>query len=127
MLLSLSSLPHAPPPPTRRRAGCAVNQAEVESLYKRFRALDRGRKGYISADEFLNIPELSINPVAQRLVRLFECVNFRDFAKLLAAFSARASREDKLAFMFSMYDVDGDGEAGGGGRGGAGRQEEGGS
>ncbi len=34
-------------------------------MYKRFRALDRGRKGYISGDEFINIPELSINPIAQ--------------------------------------------------------------
>ena len=63
-----SPLPPPPPP---------VNQAEIESLYKRVRSLDRGRKGYISADEFLAIPELSINPVAQRLVRLFECCNFK--------------------------------------------------
>lgn len=85
------------------------NQAEIESLYKRFRSLDRGRKGYISADEFLAIPELSINPVAQRLVRLFECCNFKDFAKLLAALSPRATRDDKLAYMFMVYDIDGDG------------------
>ncbi len=41
----------------------------MESLYKRFRSLDRGRKGYISAEELMGIPELSINPLAQRLVR----------------------------------------------------------
>jgi len=46
----------------------AVNQAQVEALYSRFRALDRGRKGYITADECLAIPELSINPLAQRMV-----------------------------------------------------------
>eukprot|EP00877_Chromochloris_zofingiensis_P005861 jgi/Chrzof1/1528/Cz10g11080.t1 len=85
------------------------SQAEVESLYKRFRSLDRGRKGYISAEEFLGIPELSINPLAQRLVRLFESVNFLEFARLLAAFSSRADREEKLYFMFLVYDVDGDG------------------
>jgi Ca2+-binding EF-hand superfamily protein len=45
------------------------NQYEIESLYKRFRSLDRGRKGYISAEELMSIPELSINPLAQRLVR----------------------------------------------------------
>ena len=43
----------------------AVNQAELGGLYKRFRALDRGRKGYLSGEEFLLIPELSINPLAQ--------------------------------------------------------------
>ena len=44
-------------------------QAEVVSLYKRFRSLVRSRKGYISAEELMSIPELSINPLAQRLVR----------------------------------------------------------
>jgi Ca2+-binding EF-hand superfamily protein len=48
----------------------AGTQPEVESLYKRFRSLDRARKGYISAEELMSIPELSINPLAQRLVRL---------------------------------------------------------
>jgi len=42
-----------------------VNQAELGGLYKRFRALDRGRKGYLSGEEFMLIPELSINPLAQ--------------------------------------------------------------
>lgn len=41
---------------------------EISALYRRFRTLDRGRKGYITADEFMTIPELSINPLAQRLV-----------------------------------------------------------
>ena len=91
-----------------------VSQAEIEGLYVRFRALDRGQKvsrlpishailtdppskprlsvlwdalaglgyahtlqGYISAEEFLNIPELSINPLARRLERLFDTVNFK--------------------------------------------------
>lgn len=48
---------------------CTGTQPEVESLYKRFRSLDRARKGYISAEELMSIPELSINPLAQRLVR----------------------------------------------------------
>lgn len=83
-----------PPPP--------VSQSEIESLYSRFRALDRGRKGYITADEFLAIPELSINPLAQRLVRHFESVNFKEFVKLLAPFSSRATRDMKLASMFRV-------------------------
>jgi Ca2+-binding EF-hand superfamily protein len=43
-------------------------------------------------------------------VRSFESVNFLDFARLLAAFSDRASYEDKVRFIFRVYDVDGDGE-----------------
>lgn len=46
---------------------------------------------------------------AQRVVRVFESVNFKDYVRLLAPFSQRASRDTKLAAMFNMYDVDGDG------------------
>lgn len=97
-------------PQAHTSSGClAVTQIQIEVLYRRFRSLDRARKGFISAEEFLGIPELSINPLAQRLVRMFESVNFREFVKVLSAFSPKASRADKIAFMFQVYDVDGDG------------------
>lgn len=34
-------------------------------------------QGYISAEELLNIPELSINPLTRRLERMFDSVNFK--------------------------------------------------
>lgn len=86
----------------------AVTQADIQVLYRRFQTLDRRKKGYISMDEFLNIPELSINPLSQRLVTLFENVNFEDFVKLIAVFTDKASKEEKLRVMFSIWDVDGD-------------------
>lgn len=87
----------------------SVSQPEIEGLYRRFRALDKGHKGYISADEFLSIPELSINPLAKRLERVFESVNFKEFVGFLAAFSPRASREAKVRLIFAVFDSDGDG------------------
>jgi serine/threonine-protein phosphatase 2B regulatory subunit len=57
----------------------------------------------------MGIPELSINPLAQRLVRTVESANFTEFVRVLAAFSARTPREDKVRFIFDVYDVDGDG------------------
>ena len=88
-------------------------------------------QGYIAAEEVMSIPELSINPLARRLERMFETVNFKaglcslllvaalknsltcapeqDFVGLLAAFSKRASREMKLHLIFTVYDMDGDG------------------
>ncbi|KAK9828732.1 hypothetical protein WJX72_001762 [[Myrmecia] bisecta] len=89
--------------------GNKFTQREIEALYRRFRSLDRGHKGYISAEEFFNIPELSINPLARRLERLFESVNFKEFVAFLSAFSGRASADDKAKFLFTVYDVDGDG------------------
>jgi hypothetical protein len=43
--------------------------------------------------------------------RRFESVNFLEFVKLLAPFTARVSQEDKLNFLFTVFDVDGDGGA----------------
>lgn len=34
-------------------------------------------QGYISAEELLSIPELSINPLTRRLERIFDSVNFK--------------------------------------------------
>ncbi|EIE23968.1 EF-hand [Coccomyxa subellipsoidea C-169] len=84
-------------------------QSEIEGLYRRFRALDRGRKGFISSEEFSSIPELSINPLHSRMGQMFNHVNFKEFALALKASSKRASREDKLRVIFSLFDVDNDG------------------
>ena len=36
-------------------------------------------QGFITSDEFLTIPELSINPLAKRLAYVFESINFKEF------------------------------------------------
>lgn len=41
-------------------------------------------------------------------MQLFENCNFKDFVRLLSAFSPRASRAEQLRFLFDLYDVDGD-------------------
>mmetsp|Transcript_42136 Transcript_42136/g.51162 ORF Transcript_42136/g.51162 Transcript_42136/m.51162 type:complete len:173 (+) Transcript_42136:211-729(+) len=90
--------------------GEKFNREEVLSLYHRFRQLDKGHKGYLSREELLNtVPELSLNPLATRLAWCFENVNFKEFVKLLAAFSSVADKEDKLRFIYMIFDVDGDG------------------
>eukprot|EP00897_Mesotaenium_endlicherianum_P007213 jgi/Mesen1/651/ME000109S10864 len=82
------------------------SQREIVALYERFCILDRNGKGYISADEFMSIPEFALNPLAQRLLRLVEGVNFKDFVELLSSFSTRASPEDKVRMIFRVYDVE---------------------
>lgn len=47
-------------------------------------------------------------------MRIYEVVNFKEFAKLLSAFSSRATRDTKLEYMFMVHDVDGDGRWAGG-------------
>ncbi|XP_004303278.1 PREDICTED: calcineurin subunit B-like isoform 2 [Fragaria vesca subsp. vesca] len=86
------------------------SQQEIVSLYKRFCQLDRNAKGFISADEFLSVPELAMNPISQRLLKMVEGLNFKDFVAFLSAFSARATMQQKMEFIFKVYDSDRNGK-----------------
>ena len=68
------------------------------------------------------VPEVENNPLAERLCKVFTSkgnkdnsssnqVDFKEFVKAMALFHTLhpSSEEDKLAFLFQMYDADGDG------------------
>lgn len=99
---------------------------EIQRLKKRFLKLDRDGSGSIDREEFLQIPAIANNPLAQRLIAIFDAdgggsVDFREFAHALSVFSSRGSQEEKLqctcapalltilAVVFKVYDMDRDG------------------
>jgi len=89
-------------------------EEEIIRLYRRFRKLDRDGSGSIDRDEFLTIPQIANNPLAQRLIALFDEdgggeVDFAEFIKGLSAFSANSKKIDKLSYVFKVYDIDRDG------------------
>ncbi|KAL2928412.1 Calcineurin subunit B [Bienertia sinuspersici] len=88
----------------------AINYQEIVSLYQRFCQLDRSAKGFISADEFMSVPEFAMNPLAQRLLKMVDGLNFKEFVAFLSAFSAKASFEQKIGLIFKLYDSDGNGK-----------------
>ncbi|KAL9238579.1 hypothetical protein vseg_012979 [Gypsophila vaccaria] len=86
------------------------NQQEIVSLYQRFCQLDRSAKGFISSDEFMSVPEFAMNPLAQRLLKMVDGLNFKDFVAFLSAFSPNARIEQKIGLIFRVYDSDGNGK-----------------
>ncbi|XP_058111492.1 uncharacterized protein LOC131254791 isoform X1 [Magnolia sinica] len=44
------------------------SRQEIVSLYQRFCQLDRSAKGFISADEFLSVPEFAVNALSQVII-----------------------------------------------------------
>ncbi|KAM7258272.1 hypothetical protein ACFE04_014013 [Oxalis oulophora] len=85
-------------------------QQEIVSLYQRFCQLDRNAKGFISADEFLSVPEFAMNPLSQRLLKIVDGLNFKDFVTVLSAFSEKASLRQKIQFIFKVYGTEGCGK-----------------
>lgn len=95
-------------------ASTPFSQADIKRLYARFRTLDRAKTGRISASEFTLIPELSMNPLCERIIALFDQdgkdqVNFYQFVHTLAVFHPSTPHSAKQRFIFRCYDVDGDG------------------
>uniref|UniRef100_A0A0E0EM25 EF-hand domain-containing protein n=1 Tax=Oryza meridionalis TaxID=40149 RepID=A0A0E0EM25_9ORYZ len=57
----------------------AFSQQEIVSLYHRFCQLDRNGGGFVSAEEFMTVPEFAVNPLSQRLLRMLDGLNFKEF------------------------------------------------
>ncbi|KAG0466968.1 hypothetical protein HPP92_017966 [Vanilla planifolia] len=84
----------------------AFSQQEIVSLYHRFCQLDRSGSGFISSDEFLSVPEFAVNPLSQRLLRMLDGLNFKEFVAFLSAFSSRTTLQQKIEFIFKVYDLE---------------------
>ncbi|KAK5780352.1 calcineurin regulatory subunit B PWA37_002687 [Arxiozyma heterogenica] len=87
---------------------------EIERLRKRFMKLDRDSSGSIDKNEFMSIPGVSSNPLATRIMEVFDTdnsgdVDFQEFITGLSIFSGRGSKDEKLNFAFKIYDIDKDG------------------
>jgi calcineurin B homologous protein 1 len=92
---------------------------QIQRLYSRFTSLDKNDTGYLSKQDFERIPELHINPLKDRIIEVLiddnghdEKINFRQFAKVFSTFrrgkTDSISKENKLKFLFSVYDRDKD-------------------
>ncbi|KAG6534075.1 calcineurin subunit B-like isoform X1 [Zingiber officinale] len=88
----------------------AFSQQEIVSLYHRFCQLDRNSSGFITGDEFLSVPEFAVNPLSQRLLRMLDGLNFKEFVAFLSAFSPRISLQQKIEFLFKVYDFNSNGK-----------------
>ncbi|CAG9324472.1 unnamed protein product [Blepharisma stoltei] len=90
------------------------SQEELLMLEQRFRRLDIDGSGMLEPNEFFDIPELAQNPLVQRVISVFDKngdgnISFYEFVTGLSKLSEAGSEDDKLRFLFSIYDMDKDG------------------
>ncbi|KAG6672428.1 hypothetical protein I3842_16G057100 [Carya illinoinensis] len=57
----------------------------------------------------MSVPEFAVNPLSQRLLRMLDGLNFKEFVAFLSAFSPRATLQQKIEFILRVYDSDGNG------------------
>jgi len=89
-------------------------EQELMVLEQRFRRLDVDGSGELEPNEFFDIPELAQNPLVQRVISVFDKngdgnISFYEFVTGLSRLSAGGSEEDKLRFLFRIYDINNDG------------------
>lgn len=94
--------------------GTHFTKKEIKRLYERFRNIDRDSSGFVHRSELLKIPELAVNPIANRVVDMFDIdkkdnINFKNFIDTLSPFSPHSSKKEKIDFAFKIYDIDKDG------------------
>jgi len=67
--------------------------------------LDKDGSGTIDKEEFLSIPQIANNPLASRMIAIFDedgggDVDFKEFISGLSAFSAKGNKVEKLRCKF---------------------------
>lgn len=94
--------------------GTNFGSEEIDRLAKRFMKMDADNNGAIDKNEFLSIPGISQNPLSRRVIEIFDenrggDIDFKEFVKGLSIFSSTTDPDDKLRFLFKVYDIDNDG------------------
>ena len=99
------------------------NTDQIKRLHNRFTSLDKDNTGVLDKHDLLRISELHVNPLCDRIIEVLiddkgenGQLNFRQFAQVFAIFRRRSktnenvsnSRENKLRFLFGVYDRDKD-------------------
>lgn len=78
-----------------------VSPEDVDKLYHCFLRIDSDGNGVIERHELMLIPQIASNPLARRLLELFDTdnsgdINFSEFVAGLAIFSAKTDPMKKL-------------------------------
>lgn len=87
-------------------------RSELRRIWTRFYRLSKGQPR-LAKSVILDVPELTLNPLATRVVSVMsdnDYITFPEFVDALAVFSVKAPVSESLAFVFRVYDEEGHGE-----------------
>ena len=91
------------------------NQKEIKKSHKKFGALDKDKKGYVSINDLVSIPEVENNPLRYHIAQYMndnqenEEITFDTFIKVIDIFKNNKT-EDQYKFLYGLFDFDKDGK-----------------
>ena len=82
-----------------------VTKDQIDRLFKRFQKLDTDGSGGITKEELMEVPEISMNPLLDRLIQIFDVdgtndIDFEEFVTALSVFSEGSTRDEKTRCEF---------------------------
>ena len=90
-------------------------QRDIKNCHKKFGLLDKDKKGYVSIEDLVNIPEIENNPLRYHIAQYMsnnnenEAISFEAFIKVIDIFKNNKT-EEQYKFMYNLFDFDKDGK-----------------
>ena len=88
---------------------------DIKKCHKKFSALDKDKKGYVSITDIVSIPEIENNPLRYHIAQYMsnnnenEAISFEAFIKVIDTFKNNKT-EQQYKFMYDLFDFDKDGK-----------------
>ena len=91
------------------------NQKEIKKSHKKFVALDKDKKGFVSTNDLASIPEVENNPLRYHIAQHMSdnkengAISFESFIKVIDIFKNNKT-DEQFKFMYNLFDIDNDGK-----------------
>ena len=88
---------------------------DIKKCHKKFGALDKDKKGFVSISDLVSIPEIENNPLRYYIAQYMsnnsenESINFEAFIKVIDTFKNNKT-EQQFKLMYDLFDFDKDGK-----------------
>ena len=98
----------------RLRNDTDFKQKDIKKCHKKFGALDKDKKGYVSITDIVSIPEVENNPLRYHIAQYMsnndenEAISFEAFIKVIDIFKNNKT-EKQYKFIYDLFDFDKDG------------------
>ena len=88
---------------------------DIKKYHKKFSALDKNKKGFVSNTAIFSIPEIENNPLRYHIAQYMsnnnekEAISFETFIKVIDIFKNNKT-EKQYKFMYDLFDFNKDGK-----------------